>query len=335
MERYARQSVFSKIGKDGQKRLLDSRVTIIGMGALGTVSANNLCRAGVGHIRLVDRDYVELTNLQRQILFNESDAEDNLPKVIAASNHLSKVNSEITLEPVVSDVNAGNIENLIKGADLVLDATDNFEIRFLINEACIKHNIPWIYGAALGSQGMTLNITGDGPCLLCFMGDSGESPHTCSTFGVLNSSTGIIASIQSAEAIKILLKSDSVRKEMLVMDLWNNSFDTVPMLKNENCPVCVYGKYTRLNSGIGSYTTSICGTNSIQVAPLHSKPVSADFTILAEKLKKVGDVKYNVYTLTFADSKYEFVLFKDGRAMIKNAIDENNAKSIYREYIGL
>ena len=331
--RYARQSVFSKIGEEGQQQLLKSKVVIIGMGALGTVSANNLCRAGVGHIRMVDRDYVEMTNLQRQILFNESDAKESLPKTIAAFNRLSTVNSEIILEPIVSDVNSANIESLVRDADLILDATDNFEIRFLINEAAIKYNIPWIYGAALGSQGMTFNILKGGPCLLCFMGDSGESAHTCGTFGVINTVTSIVASIQSTEALKILLKSDDIRKEMLVMDVWENSFNMTALLKDEDCPVCVHGKYSRLNSGAGAYTSSICGTDSVQVVPLKSACV--DFTVLAKKLKKIGNVRHNKHTLTFSDKKYEFVLFKDGRAMIKNVIDENNAKSVYTEYIGL
>ena len=332
-DRYARQSVFHRIGKDGQKKLLQSKVTVIGVGALGTVSVNNLCRAGIGHLRFVDRDYVELTNLQRQMIFTESDAKERLPKAIAAYNYLSKVNSEIILEPIVADVNPGNVESLIEDADLVLDATDNFEIRLLLNEACHKNKKPWIYGGALGSIGMTLNILGDGPCLACFMNENTGSAHTCSTFGVMSMVTNVISSIQASEAIKILLKSEDVRKEMLTLDLWGNSYDVVELSKNEDCPVCVHGRYTRLNEHKGAYTTSICATDSIQVVP--SKPVKPDFVRLAEKLEKIGNVRQNPYTLTFSDDKYEFVLFQDGRAMIKNVIDENNAKSVYMEYIGM
>lgn len=334
LDRYARQSIFNKIGKDGQKKLQESKVTIIGVGALGTVSVNNLCRAGIGHLRFVDRDYVELTNLQRQVIFTENDAKERLPKAIAAYNYLSKVNSEITLEPIVSDVNPGNVEDLVKDSDLVLDATDNFEIRLLLNEACHKNKIPWIYGGALGSIGMTLNILGeDGPCLACFMNENSGSSHTCSTFGVMSMVTNVVSSIQSAEAIKILLKSEDVRKNMLSIDLWGNSYDTVELSKNEDCPVCVHGKYPRLTERKGAYTTSICATDSIQVVP--TRPIKPDFVMLAERLKKVGEVRQNPYTLTFSDDKYEFVLFQDGRAMIKNAIDENNAKSVYMEYIGM
>jgi adenylyltransferase/sulfurtransferase len=309
---------------------------IIGMGALGTVSANNLCRSGIGYIRMVDRDYVELSNLQRQILYNEDDASQNLPKAVAAFNHLSKVNSEITMEPVVTDVNPSNIENLVSGADLVLDATDNWEIRFLINEACHKHSIPWIYCAALGSHGMTMNILpGKGnPCLRCFIGeDQSSQDFSCSTFGVMNMITGTMASIQTMEAIKILLHSNSVRKELFTLDLWENQFDTVKVIKNDGCPVCVHHQYEHLGKTLGSYSTSLCGSNSVQIVPPH--PIKVDFSALAEKLKKVGSVRYNQYTLTFADEQYEIILFQDGRAMVKNAIDGNNAKSVYTEYIGL
>ena len=336
MERYARQSVFSRIGKEGQEKLLRSRVTIIGVGALGTVAANNLCRAGVGYIRMVDRDYVELTNLQRQILFTEDDANQSIPKAIAAFNHLSRVNSEITMEPIVSDVNPSNIEDMIKDADLVIDATDNFEIRLLINEACDKHGTPWIYCGALGSEGMTMNILpgSGGPCLRCFISDdSSASSHTCSTFGVLNMLTNTMASIQTAEALKILIGSDAVRRELLTLDLWSNRFDMIELVRDEDCPVCVHKRYDRLNTIVGSYTTSICGTNSIQIVP--PKTVNVDFARLAEKLSQIGSVRHNQFTLTFSDDKYEFTLFQDGRAMIRNAIDENNAKSVYTEYIGL
>ena len=337
MERYARQSVFSHIGKEGQEKLLASKVTIIGMGALGTVAANNLCRAGVGYIRFADRDYVELTNLQRQVLYDEDDAHHSLPKVVAAFNHLNKVNSEIVLEPIIADVNSSNIEGLIRDADLVLDANDNWEIRLLINEACHKHKIPWIYCAALGSEGMTMNILPgkDNPCLRCFVVDKPKSSTggSCSTFGVLNMLTGTMASIQTAEAIKILINSDSTRKELLILDLWGNCFNTLELTKNDNCPLCALGQYEYLGKAVGTYTTSLCGSDSIQIVP--PLPIKADFHMLAEKLGKIGNVHFSEFIFAFSDDKYEIKLFQDGRAIIKNAIDENNAKSIYTEYIGL
>ena len=336
MERYARQVVFSHLGEERQKKLLNSKVTIIGVGALGTVSANNLCRSGVGHIRIVDRDYVEISNLQRQILYNEEDSKESLPKAAAAFRHLSKVNSEINIEPVIGDVNSSNIESLIHDADLVLDATDNWEIRILLNEACHFLKIPWIYCAALGSRGMTMNLLpGEGnPCLRCIMPEAASAPgESCSTFGVLNMATGAIASIQSMEAIKILVGSSSIRRELLTMDLWENHTALIKFEKKPDCPVCGHGKYEYFGKASGSYTTSICGANSVQIVP--AEAVNVDFQALAEKLKLVGSVRFNKFTLVFQDGKYEITLFRDGRAMIKNAIDGNNAKSIYTEYIGM
>ena len=336
MDRYARQTVFSHIGPQGQEKLLRSKVAIIGMGALGTVAADNLCRAGVGLLRLVDRDYVEITNLQRQTLYNEDDAEQGLPKAIAAYNHLSKVNSGIRLETVIADVNQSNAEAIIGDVDLVLDAGDNFEVRFLINEACDKHKVPWIYCGALGSAGTTMNILPDrgGPCLRCYVGASATQPEqTCSTFGVLNMITAVMSSIQSAEAVKILLGSDSVRKGILSVDLWGNSFSSIALKRDDDCPVCVHKRYEYLGKTAGSYTASMCGSGSVQVVP--AQPVRIDFDSLAEKLKKAGSVQVSPYSLRFYDGKYEIMLFQDGRAIIKNAIDGNNARSVYTEYIGL
>lgn len=334
MERYARQMVFAPIGKEGQEKLLRSKVAVIGMGALGTVAANHLCRAGVGHIRVVDRDYVEITNLQRQILYDEQDAGQSLPKAIAATNHLCRVNSEITLEPIIADVNPSNIEALVKDTDLVLDATDNFEIRFLMNEACHRHKIPWIYCGALGSAGMTMNILPDGPCFACFMGDSESEPcETCGTAGVLNMVTAAMASIQAAEAVKILLGSGDVRRTLLSVDLWGTSFDAMEIEKDGCCPVCALGQYKRLGKPAGSYTASLCGADSVQVVP--PKPVQVDFGELAARLEKIGEVRLSPYALRFSDARYEIMLFQDGRAIIKNAIDGNSAKSVYAEYIGL
>ena len=333
MNRYARQSVFQPIGEDGQKKLLNAKVVILGMGALGTAAANNLCRAGVGYIRMVDRDYVELSNLQRQILFIEEDAKQALPKVIAAANHLRKVNSEIQLEPLIGDINSTNIENFTQGMDLVLDATDNLETRLLINEACHKHHIPWIYCAALGSEGMTLNILPNetSPCLRCFLGETNSSDKSCSTFGVLNMITVTMASIQTAEALKILLDADSIRQELLAVDLWKSQFSRIPMGKNQDCPVCVHGIYQHLNKIIGSYTTTLCGDDSVQVVPPTSKSVNLE--ALAQKLEKIGKVQLTPYSLKFSDAIYEIILFQDGRAIIKNITDAKQAKPVYTEYV--
>lgn len=268
--RYSRQIIFKHIGETGQQKLLSSTVAIIGLGALGTVSANNLARAGVGSIRLIDRDYVELSNLQRQSLYDEEDVKNEKPKAIAAYDHLTKVNSTIKLEPVIADVNFANIEQLILGCDLVLDCTDNLEIRFLLNEACDRSQTPWIYCGAVSSSCMTMNIIpGKTPCFQCFAGDteSTGANHTCSTVGVLNMITNIAASVQSAEAVKILLGSEDVRRTLFFMDLWDNIVEDLDVQRDPQCPVCSAHQYKYLEQHIGSYATSLCGRNEIQVMP--------------------------------------------------------------------
>ena len=336
MERYARQSVFSHIGTEGQEKLLKATVTIVGMGALGTVAANNLCRAGVGHIRMIDRDYVETTNLQRQVLYDENDVAQKLPKVIAAYNHLSVVNSQITLEPVIADVNSVNIEQLIQGCNMVLDATDNWETRLLLNEACIEHAMPWIYCGAIGAVGMTMNIMpgSNTPCLKCFMPTSPAAhSQTCSSFGVLNTITNAIASVQTTEALKFLIGSSALREDLLIMDLWNNDVCSIEVEKNPSCPACVQRDYEYLGKTHGAYATSLCGSDAVQVVPATEAKV--DFEAMAKRLESAGTVKCSPFSLTFASEAFEMTLFRDGRAIIKNAIDENNAKSIYAEYIGI
>ena len=335
LQRYSRQTIFGGIGIEGQNKLQLSRVVVIGVGATGTVIANNLCRAGVGFIRLVDRDYVELSNLQRQTLYTEEDSSQQMPKAAAACEHLKIVNSEIELEPVAADVNSSNIEKLISDVDLVLDGTDNLEIRNLINEACVKHNKPWIYAGALAGTGMSINIIpGITPCLQCLSfnaPEAGTGP-TCSTAGVLNGITGIVASIASTEALKILVGSPDVRKTLLTFDIWDNWFQEIKISKKHDCPVCVRHKYELLGHLSASYTTSLCGRDSVQVVPRTVGNV--DFEQLAQRLKNVGTVRYNKYMLQFSDGDTEFNLFPDGRAIINKVKDENAAKSVYSEYIG-
>ncbi|MCL2743007.1 MAG: ThiF family adenylyltransferase [Planctomycetaceae bacterium] len=241
MTRYARQIIFPGIGESGQEKLRTAEVAVVGVGALGTVSANLLCRAGVGVLRLIDRDVVELVNLHRQVLYNENDAALGVPKAAAACRYLSKVNSETTLKPVVAELDSGNIGEYLNDVDLVLDGTDNWETRFLLNEYCRERNIPWIYCAALGSVGMTMNILpkDDAPCLQCLTKDNViPQNETCVTAGVLNTTTSFIASVQAAEAVKILLGSPNVRTGLFTADLWNNRFKTLRIEKDAECPVC-------------------------------------------------------------------------------------------------
>jgi adenylyltransferase/sulfurtransferase len=242
MQRYIRQIAFTGIGETGQQRLSQSRVAIVGTGALGTVAAGCLARAGVGFLRLIDKDCVERINLHRQVLFTEEDADNHIPKTIAACSFLARANSEIQLEPVVAECNADNAETLFEDIDLVLDAVDNWETRFLVHRVCRSKSLPWIYCAALGSEGMTMNFLPDGdqPCLQCVVPNQAVTyaQPTCVAVGVLNMTTGAIASIQAAEAIKILLGSPHIRQGMFIADFWHNTFKIIPFEKDQHCIVC-------------------------------------------------------------------------------------------------
>jgi adenylyltransferase/sulfurtransferase len=325
------------LGEEGQRKLLASKVCIIGAGALGSVIANNLCRAGVGFMRIVDRDIVEEVNLQRQILFTEKDAAEGLPKVEAAYNHLREINSEIEIEPITADVNSANVEKIIAGMDLVIDGTDNFETRFLLNEACHKHGIKWVYGGVLTSGGATMNILfGEHPCFRCFMPDMPEpgSYETCSTVGVLNSITGIIGSYEASEAVKILIGADDeISTDYIAVDVWDNSVDFMEVEKDADCPVCVHGIYELLDTPVGSYSTSLCGHNAWQIVPNGEHRL--DLVAIGANLEKAGDVKVTKFALGFNNAKVDFKLFPDGRAIINNIEDAAAAKNIYAEYIGI
>lgn len=338
IDRYSRQTVFPSIGEDGQKKLLASRIAILGLGALGTVTANNLARSGVGYLRLIDRDYVEASNLQRQVLFDENDAKEELPKAEAAQRHLSHINSEIALEAIVSDVNSSNIVNLIKDIDIVIDATDNFETRMLLNEACLVHSIPWIYGGAIGSEGMSMNILHDnGPCYCCLTGSDLPLPGTyptCSTAGVLNTVTNIVASVQCTEAIKFIVGDlKSMRKELFYIDVWENRMLLLPFGRNDDCSACIHHNNEYYGVVRGSYAVSLCGNDSFQVVP--DKRSDINFTEMAHKLMPLGKTTHNKYTLDFEKDPISIKLFRDGRAIIKHVKDENQAKSVFSEYIGL
>jgi adenylyltransferase/sulfurtransferase len=335
-ERYSRQAVFQGIGAAGQEKIGNSRVAIIGLGALGTVIANNLARAGVGYMRLIDRDFVELSNLQRQTIFDEEDVRENLPKAVAAVRHLEKVNSTITLEAVVSDVNSSNIETLLADIDLVMDGTDNFETRFLLNDACLKKNIPWVHGAVLGSYGLTANIIpGKTSCYRCFMPEMPKigAGGTCSSAGVLNMITGIISCYASAEALKIMVGSPDIRKSVIFIDVWNNSFNSMDLPVNSNCPACAKKEYQYLSSRKGTYTTVLCGQKAVQIVPGQARKM--DFADIVERLAHLGEIEYNSFLLRLKIGEVEITLFADGRAIIKNIENENKAKALYTEYFGL
>ena len=332
--RYEKQIFFRPIGEIGQAIISKSTVTIIGLGALGTVTSNHLCRAGVGRLKLVDRDFVEISNLQRQLLFDEQDAHQRLPKAMAAAVKLRAVNSEISIEPLITDIAPRNIEEMIKESDLVLDGTDNLETRLLINDACLKHKIPWIYAAVLGSVGMSMTIVpGQTPCLRCFL-DHIPTPGTipsCDTEGVLSMTTGTIASIQSAEALRLLVGLKPT-EGMLYLDVWQRDFDTIHLEQNPDCPACGRGNYDYLSGSSFSWTTVLCGRNAVQIVPSAEQHIVLEE--LEAKLKPLGKVTFNGFLLSFHTGDHEIVLFPNGRAIIRGTTDEAEARNLYARYIG-
>jgi molybdopterin/thiamine biosynthesis adenylyltransferase len=336
-DRYSRQTLFAPIGKEGQERLRASSVTLIGCGALGTVLANNLCRAGVGRLVIADRDYIELNNLQRQILFDEDDVARHLPKAIAAAEKLRHVNSGVTVEPLVEDINADGIESLVRETDLVLDATDNFETRYLLNDVCIKYNRPWIYSGVIASYGVTMNILpGETPCLRCVFPEMplpGTTP-TCDTAGVLNGIVGVITGVASTEALKILLHSDKTSRAMFWIDVWENTSERIELPRQPNCPACGQHQYEFIDLLSGTSSTSLCGRNAVQVRS-GQRGTTLNFSTLAERLHPVGEVSFNDFLLRFAVDGYELTVFPDARAIIKGTDDEQVARSVYARYIGM
>ena len=287
-DRYSRQTVFADIGKTGQAKLGGSSVLVIGCGALGTVSATCLARAGIGRLKIIDRDFIEYHNLQRQVLFDEDDVKNQIPKAIAAQRHLQAVNSSIQIEGIVADVNYRNVERLVAGADVIVDGLDNLESRYLINDVALKHRIPWIYGAAVSSSGMTLNIIpGRTPCIRCLfpiMPAPGQVA-TCDTAGVIGSAPFIVGALQAVEAIKVLLGSDDINRALISIDVWTGAFDRLEISDSPSpdCPTC-QGKYEFLEARFGTRTTSLCGQNAVQVVvPNDGAP---SFEELASRLQK-------------------------------------------------
>jgi molybdopterin-synthase adenylyltransferase len=334
-ERYARQTLFVGIGKEGQARLSRSKVLIVGCGALGTVLANNLGRAGVGHLRIADRDYIEGNNLQRQILFSEEDVRQRLPKAVAAAEQLQRVNHLITVEPLVTDVTAENIEELLDGVDLALDGTDNFETRYLLNEACVKLGIPWIYSGVIAAYGVTMTVRPhETACLGCVFPERplpGTTP-TCDTAGVLNGIVGVIAGMASTEALKLLVGSSKLARGMTFVDLWENTFDQIELPRQDDCLVCGQAHYEYLDAPLDEIGIALCGRNAVQIHPQKSGTV--DLEALAERLAPVGEVTSNSYLLRLQVDGYDITLFPDARAIVKGTDDTAVARSLYAKYVG-
>lgn len=333
IDRYSRQTICRAIGEEGQKKLAGSSVVIIGCGALGTVTANALVRAGVGRVKIIDRDLIEYHNLQRQILFDEEDVKNNLPKAIAAEKHLRKVNSSVEIDGIVADVHYANIESLIQGADLILDGLDNPETRFLINDAALKHGIPWIYGGAIATYGMTMNIIpGQTPCFRCVFSSPpppGVIP-TCDRAGVISPAPFIIGSLQTAEAMKILTGAGEINRDIIYIDVWQGTFERFRPRFLPDCPACK-GNYEFLQKRFGIRTTILCGQNSVQVLDPGVERLSLEK--LAGRLKAAGEVSYNDDRLNFSVNGQEMVIFPDGRLILRNSFDESLARQLYVNYV--
>jgi molybdopterin/thiamine biosynthesis adenylyltransferase len=333
-ERYSRQVLFPGIGPEGQQKLAAARIALVGCGATGSALASLLARAGVGTIRIIDRDYVEPSNLQRQSLFDEADAAQSLPKAIAAARKISAFNSQIVIEPQVADLVPANVEPLLGGMQLVLDGTDNFETRYLINDFAVKTYLSWIYTAAVGSYGITLNVLpGKTACLAClFPEPPGGAFETCETAGILNSAVNLAASLAATEAIKLLVGADpQLRRTLLSFDLWRNQRAEVQAGNpRPGCRACGERDFVHL-AGAGRPHLTLCGRNSVQIHERH-RPI--DFTEVSARLKPHGPVRHNDFVLKFWPEPYEMTLFPDGRAIIKGTTDTAVARSLYARYVG-
>lgn len=326
MERYSRQiKILGKI----QNKLKESTVAVVGVGALGSYSAGLLARSGIGRIILIDRDYVELSNINNQNLFTEDDI--NFPKAVAVKEHLNKINSEIEVDALIEDLNHKNIGNILKKAEVIIDGTDNLETRFLINDFCVKNKIPWIYGAILGAEGHSFNIIPGKACLRCIVNDLPRygSLDTCETRGIINTLPPFIASRQVTETIKILLRKKYSEKFFKV-DVWKDKIELLRVKKNERCKCCVKNNFEFLN-GRSSKTIRVCGVNTFQIKL--TKEIE-NFEKIYRKLKSIGHVTFNDFILHFEINNKKLSLFKDGRVIIKGVKSEKDAKTLYSKYIG-
>jgi molybdopterin-synthase adenylyltransferase len=337
--RYDRQARFAPLGEEGQRRIGQGRALVCGCGALGSVIAETLVRAGVGLVRVVDRDFLELSNLQRQVLYDEEDVAAGLPKAIAAANKLRRINSEIEIEPVVADVTFRNIGDLGGDVNVIVDGTDNFAVRFLLNDFAVKHGKPWVYGGCIGSEGQTMTILpGETVCLACFMADApppGTTP-TCDTAGILGPVVGVIASLEAGEALKILSgHREAVSRQLTILDLWSNhvrQVDLAQLRESGDCRVCKHGIFAWLAGERGDTSAVLCGRNAVQLSPPPDASVS--LKQLAARLNGVGRIEHNAFLLRLTVDGYVLTVFPDGRTIVGGTNDVAAARTLHARYIG-
>ncbi|MGQ9898200.1 MAG: ThiF family adenylyltransferase [Acidobacteriota bacterium] len=341
-ERYSRQERFAGIGAEGQRRLAQGRALVVGCGALGCTLADMLVRAGVGTVRFVDRDFVEWSNLNRQILFDEADAQEHRPKARAAEQRLRALNSAVEIEGIIADVTPKTVEALVAAADVVLDGTDNFETRYVLNDACVKHGKPWIYGAAVGSQGATMTILpGETPCLRCIFEEPPEAAQTptCETAGVILPVIHTVAAAQVVEALKLLTgQAMACRRNLWQIDVWSGRQTTLalpPNRRRADCPCCQLRQFEFLTVERTTFAMTLCGREAVQVRPADVPSESLDFARLAERLRPVGKVQHNADVLRVTVEGLEATLFQDGRAIIKGTSSPGRARAFYAKYFGL
>lgn len=336
--RYSRQELFSPIGEEGQQKIREKHVLIIGAGALGSANAEMFVRAGVGTVTIVDRDYVDWSNLQRQQLYAESDVENNLPKAVAAKKRLEEINSEVRVEALVQDVTAEELEELVTNVDVMIDATDNFETRFIVNDMAQKYSIPWIYGACVGSYGLSYTILpSKTPCLSCLLQSIPLGGATCDTAGIISPAVSLVVSHQVTEALKLLVEDyESLRDGLVSFDVWKNEYScmNVQKLRKHNCPSCGENAlYPYLNKENTSKTAVLCGRNTVQIRPPHKEEI--DFERYKELLHdRVNDLNVNPYLLSFSVEEKRLVAFKDGRVLVHETKDISEAKTVYHRYFG-
>lgn len=339
LDRYIRQIRYPGVGAEGQRRLLNARALVCGCGALGSVLADTLARAGVGHLRIVDRDFLELNNLQRQVLYDEEDVAAGLPKAVAAEAKLRKINSQIQIEAIVADVEHTTIGRLLEGVEVIVDGTDNFETRFLLNDAAVKFGIPWVYGGCVGTEGQTMTILpGETPCLRCLLQDAPPpgSTATCDSAGILGPIVNVIASLEACEAIKILSgHREAISRSLQVFELWDNRVRQVKLdslRETVHCPACRDGDFPWLEGRRGSHTVVLCGRNSVQLSYPDRHAVSLD--ALARQLEGVGRVTHNRFLLRLEVDRFQITVFPDGRAIVAGTDDVTEARTVHARYIG-